>query len=43
MRDYKEALGAYLSLYNFFKRLRKIWLFKLRNSIKNFKNSIKFY
>ncbi|MBQ6138661.1 MAG: dTDP-4-dehydrorhamnose reductase [Methanobrevibacter sp.] len=24
MRDYKEALGAYLSLYNFFKRLRKI-------------------
>jgi hypothetical protein len=27
MRDYKEALGAYLSLYNFFKRLRKIWLF----------------
>ena len=24
MRDYKEALGSYLSLYNFFKRLRKI-------------------
>lgn len=24
MRDYKEALGAYLSLYNFFKRIKKI-------------------
>ena len=24
MRDYKEALGAYLSLYNFFKRMKKI-------------------
>ena len=24
MRDYKEALGAYLSLYNFFKRMGKI-------------------
>ena len=24
MRDYKEALGSYLSLYNFFKRLKRI-------------------
>ena len=24
MRDYKEALGAYLSLYNFFKRIKRI-------------------